>query len=71
MTFPDQLEDDEEVLKEDYNTVEGTKLSPVDWDDHQDPSLRAITRTIELHTEWWYNMKLRQLQSQKVVLIYE
>ena len=30
----DQLEDDEEVLRKDYNIVEGTELSPVDWDDH-------------------------------------
>ena len=69
--IPDQLEDDEEVLREDYDIVEGTELSPVDWDDHQDPSLEAITRTVEFHTEQWYNKKLRQLQSQRVVLTYE
>ena len=50
LDIPNQLEDDEEVLREDYNIVDGTKLSPVDWDDHQDPSLGAITKTIELHT---------------------
>ena len=71
LDIPDQLEDDEEVLREDYNIVEGIELSPVDWDDHQDPSLGAITRIVELHTEWWYNEKLRQLQNRKVVLTYE
>ena len=71
LDIPNQLEEDEEVLREDYNTVEGTELNPVYWDDHQDPSLGAINRTVELHTEWWYNKKLRQLQSQKVILTYE
>ena len=50
--IPDQLEDDEEILSEDSNIVEGTELSLVDWDDHQDPFLGAITRTVELHSEW-------------------
>ena len=59
------------MLREDYNIVEGIELSPVDWDDHQDPSLGAIIRTVEFHIEQWYNRKLRQLQSQRVVLTYE
>lgn len=59
------------MLREDYSIVEGTELSPMDWDDHQDPSLEAVTRAVDLHTEWWYNRKLRQLQSQKVHLTYE
>ena len=61
LDIPNQLEDDENVLREDYDTV--------DWDDHQDPSLEAVTRTIDLHTESWYNAKLRQLQSHKVPLM--
>ena len=67
----DQLEDDENVLRGDYDTVDGTELSPVDWDDHQDPSLEAVTRTVDLHTKPWYNEKLRRLQSRKVCLTYE
>ena len=63
LDISDQLEDDEDVLREDYNTVEGTQLSLLNWDDHQDPSLEAVTRVVDLHTEWWYNVKLRQLQS--------
>lgn len=59
------------MLREDYNTVEGTELNPIEWDDHQDPSLDAVTRTVELHTKWWYNRKFRQLQSRKVYLTYE
>ena len=51
--------------------MDGIELGPVDWDDHQDPSLEAVTRTIDLHTESWYNEKLRQLQSRKVRLTYE
>ena len=47
------------------------ELSLVNWDDHQDPSLEVVTRTVDLHTESWYNRKLRQLQSQKVHLTYE
>ena len=43
----------------------------MDWDDHQDPSLKAVTRTVDLHTESWYNGKLRKLQSQRVNLTYE
>ena len=39
LDIPDQLEDDKNVLKEDYDTVDGMELSVVDWDDHQDPSL--------------------------------
>ncbi|MDF3675429.1 hypothetical protein, partial [Enterobacter hormaechei] len=38
LDIPDQLEDDGNVLREDYGTVEGTELNPVDWDDHQDRS---------------------------------
>lgn len=71
LDIPDQLEDDENVLREDYDTLDGTELSLVDWDDHQDPSLEAVTRTVHLHTESWYNEKLRQLQSWKVRLTYE
>lgn len=71
LDIPDQLEDDEDVLRKDYSTVEGIELSPVDWDNHQDPSLEAVTKVVDLHTEWWYNAKLRQLQSQKVRLTYE
>ena len=44
LDIPDQLEDDENVLREDYDTVDGIKLGPVDWDDHQDPSLKAVTQ---------------------------
>ena len=51
LDIPDQLEDDENVLREDYDTVDGTQLSPVDWDDHHDPSLEAVTRTVDLHTK--------------------
>ena len=58
-------------VREDYDTMDGTKLGPVNWDDHQDPSLKAITRTVDLHIESWYNKKLRQLQSRKVRLTYE
>ena len=57
------------MLREDYDRVDGTKLGPVDWDDHQDPSLEAVTSTVDLHTESWYNEKLRQLQSWKVCLM--
>ena len=71
LDIPDQLEDDRNVLREDYETVVGTELNPVDWDDHQDPSLEAVTRTVDLHTESWYNAKLRKLQRQKVLLTYE
>ena len=35
LDIPDQLEDDGNVLREDYDTVEGTELNPVDWNDHQ------------------------------------
>ena len=70
LDISDQLED-EEVLGEDYYTVEGTELGPVNWDNHRDPSLEAVTRAVDLHTKWWYNMKLRQLQSWKVRLTYE
>ena len=51
--------------------MDGTKLGPVDWDDHWDPSLEAVTRAVDLHTKWWYNVKLRQLQSRKVCDTYE
>ena len=71
LDIPNQLEDDGNVLREDYDIVDGTELGPVDWDDHQDPSLEAVTRTTNLHTESWYNEKLRQLQSRKVCLTYE
>lgn len=71
LDIPDQLEDDRNVLRKDYDTVVGTDLNPVDWNDHQDPSLEAVTRTVDLHTESWYNIKLRKLQSQKVPLTYE
>ena len=70
LDIPDQLEDDGDVLREDYNTVERTELNPVDWDDHQDPSLEAVTRIVDLHTKSWYNGKLRKLQSQRVHLTY-
>ena len=46
-------------------------MNPVDWDDHQDPSLEAVTRTVDLHTESWYNDRLRKLQSQRIHLTYE
>ena len=62
LDIPDQLEDDGNVLREDYNTVEGTKLNPVDWDDHQDPTLEAVTRAIDLHNKSWYNERLRKLK---------
>jgi len=35
LDIPDQLEDDENVLREDYDTMDGIELGPVDWDDHQ------------------------------------
>ena len=38
---------------EDYDIVDGTKLGPMDWDDHRDPFLEAVTRTVDLHTESW------------------
>ena len=71
LDIPNQLEDDENVLRADYDTMDGTELNPVDWDDHQDPFLEAVTRTVDLHTESWYNGKLRKLQSQRVHLTYE
>lgn len=67
----DQLEDYENVLREDYDMVDGTKSGPVDWDDHQDPFLEGVTRIVDLHTKSWYNEKLRQLQIQKVHLTYK
>ena len=51
LDIPDQLEDDENVLREDYNIVDGTEFGPMDWDDHHDPSLETVTRTIGLHTD--------------------
>ena len=59
------------MLTGDYDTVDRTELNPMDWDDHQDPSLEAVTRTVDLHTKSWYNEKLRQLQSRKGRLTYE
>lgn len=59
LDIPDQLEDDDNVLREDFEEVEKTKLGPVDWDDHQDPSLEAVSRSVDLHTEAWYNEKLK------------
>ena len=59
------------MLRENYDTMDGTKLSPVDWDDHQDPSLEVVTVIVDLHIESWYNEKLRQLQNQKIRLTYE
>ena len=46
-------------------------MNPVDWDDHQDPSLEAVTRAVDLHTESWYNERLRKLQRQRIPLTYE
>ena len=43
-------------------------MNPVDWDDHQDPSLEAVTRTVDLHIELWYNEKLRKLQIEEYTL---
>ena len=43
LDIPDQLEDDD--------TMDGTELNPVDWDDHQNPSLEAVTRIVDLHIE--------------------
>ena len=34
LDIADQQGDDEKALREDYNIVEGTELSLVDWDDH-------------------------------------
>ena len=65
------MEDDGDILREDFEEVEKTELSPVDWNDHQDPSLEAVSRSVDLHTEVWYNKKLRQLQSQGVPLTFE
>ena len=53
LDIPYQLEDDRNVLREDYDIVDGMELGPMDWDDHQDPSLKALTRTVDLHTESW------------------
>ena len=71
LDIPDQLKDDDNVLREDFEEVENTELSPVDWDDHQDPSLEAVTRSVDLYMEAWYNERLRQLQSWGVPLTYE
>ncbi len=65
----DQLEDDENVLRKDYDTVDGTELNPVDWDDHQNPSLEVVTRTVDLHTKLWYNENFRKLQSRGYTLL--
>ena len=46
-------------------------MNPVDWDDHQDPSLEAVTRAVDLHMESWYNERLRKLQRQRIPLTYE
>ena len=59
------------MLREDYDTVEGIELNPVNWNDHQDPFLEAITRAVDLHSESWYNERLRKLQRQRMPLTYE
>ena len=33
--------------------------------------MEAVSRSVDLHTEVWYNEKLRQLQSQGVPLTFE
>ena len=38
----DQLEDDEKMLREDYDSMDGIELNPVNWGDHQDPSLEQL-----------------------------